>query len=137
MLVRGQNWHYLNLLVLALLSSCITIKDARLCSVAGVTSAGAICAHTNNDLTEDLTLAELLDMLEAQPERECVPVKGMNVCKEIQIGDKIKLPARGAALIISSEDWAEKKTEMEITCRKMGNKCKYERVLETLKRTER
>lgn len=133
----------LSLFILAL-SSCVTIKDAPICALAGRLSAmgGGICAHLRSPATNDLTFKELIDMLEAQPDRECIPlctvyklvsgkpvcVDFLNICAENPLPDEVtvKLPARGAAIIMQDSDWNEFKTEAEIACRMLGRRCKYE-----------
>jgi hypothetical protein len=124
---------YLALLCL-INNSCTIIKDARTCSVAGVLSAGGICSHMISPETNDLSFNEFLDFLSAQPERTCVPVIGMNVCADDQSqGVPVKLPARAAAIVMSSDDWGTKKTELEVACRELGSRCSYE-TLQFLKR---
>jgi len=76
--------------------------------------------------TRDLTFNEFLDFLEAQPERDCVPVPSMNVCADDQTqGVRSHLPARGAAIVMSADDWGRKKTELGQACREMGASCSY------------
>lgn len=107
-------------------SSCVTVQDATTCAVAGRLSGGGLCAHMLSDSTFLLSFAEMLDFLEAHQERTCVPVPGLNVCAQDQShGAPAKLPARGAAIVMSAEDWGEKKTELEIACRELGKRCSY------------
>jgi hypothetical protein len=95
-------------------SACVTVPNTKVCSVAGVISAGGICAETLTSRTSDLTMDEFLDFLEAQPERPDPkdPSK--------------KLPAHGAAVCQSSEDWNKQKTALEQACRELGKRCSYE-----------
>jgi hypothetical protein len=66
-------------------------------------------------------------MLRAQKARSCVPVKGMNICKEDQSsGAAIALPARGSGIFVQAEDDNEKKIEIETLCRMAGQNCSYE-----------
>lgn len=66
---------------------------------------------------------EMIDFLEAQPARHCAPIPGMNVCADNPNGVAIDLPARGAAIAMSSADWAEKKNELDEACRILGGRC--------------
>jgi hypothetical protein len=89
-------------------------------------SAGANCAETETGKTRELTLDELIDFLEPQIERECVPVQGMPICSS-QKPDKdhplVKLPARAGAMIISSDDYELTQNELEEACRELGMRC--------------
>lgn len=90
-------------------------------------SAGAIWAETNTPKTGDLSLSELIDFIEPQSERECVPVPGFSVCADDQShGEKVKLPARAGAVMRSAEDEMKLHTAVEQACRDLGNHCKYE-----------
>lgn len=107
-------------------SSCgsVQISEGVTCSVAGKLSAGGICSHLISPATHDLTLYEMIDFLEAQPERECIPVPGFEICqKNPTSGTLQKLPARGAAIIMPAKDWGELKQELELACRYMGQHC--------------
>lgn len=70
------------------------IPDTRVCSVAGIMAAGAICAHTLTDETEDLTLTQFLEFLEPSP-------------------------THGAAICISTEDFASLQAALEQACEKL------------------
>lgn len=115
------------LLLLALTASgCVTVQQMPTCTVAGLLDAGAVCSRFIGTQTNDLTFKELVDMLNAQPERVCVPVPGFNICAEDQSqGTPVTLPKRGAAIIIQASDFAEKKTEIETLCRESGKNCQY------------
>lgn len=89
----------------------MTIRDGKVCSVAGTLSAGAICAHTLTSETNDLSMDEFLDFLEAEPERPDPNNPSQT------------LPAHGAALCMSPADWNLMKTELEQACREMGTRC--------------
>lgn len=67
----------------------------------------------------------MVDFLEAQPARTCVPVPGLPVCADKQEGAQAALPARGAAIVMSSDDWGAMKTELETACRQLGKQCSY------------
>lgn len=120
------------------LNGCVHISDRTGCAVAGVMSAGGICAHLIDSDTNDLTFQELVDFLEPQVARKCCPVvtawdgnwkptKWMQVCSEDQTGcTPLSLPARGGAIIMSSEDWNGMKTDLEAACRELGSRCSYE-----------
>ena len=60
-------------------------------------SAGAICANTLDDKTEDLPLKDFLAFLEASPEK-------------------------GPAICVSTDDFAKLQIALEQACRKLG-KC--------------
>jgi hypothetical protein len=108
------------------LSACITISDGTLCAIQDQVSQGAICSHLISTSTSVLTFAETIDFLEAQPVRSCVPVPGMTVCADDQTtGTPLSIPARGAAIIISSADWEVLSTEIQQMCREMGKSCTY------------
>ena len=119
-----------SLLILAGINSGCTnilIKNATFCSVAGLLSAGGSCSHLTTSDTKDLTFVELIDMIEAQNARTCVPVPGFNICAQDQSkGELVNLPARGAALILSSDDAGTLITELATACRKLGSSCTYE-----------
>lgn len=116
-------WLLASLLSLAALSSCVTIRDGVTCSVAGSLSAGGICSHTETAETRILSFNEMLDFLDAAPARTCTPVPGMTVCADDQSGAKTELPARGAAIVMSAEDWGAMKTALETACRELGSHC--------------
>ena len=90
-----------------LLSSCVSIPDTTVCSVAGVMSAGAVCVHTNNDQTHDMTLDEFIAFLKPVPATETTP-------------------ARDGAKCMSAEDYTKQKTALEVACRELGRRCTYE-----------
>lgn len=77
-------------------------------------SAGAICAETQTSRTFDLTLDQLIEMLEPQGERDDPAHPGQ------------KLPARAGAIIQSAEDYNKNKTALESACRELGSHCSYE-----------
>lgn len=114
-------------LPILILTSCVSIKNANICAAAGKLSAGGICSRLTSKETNDLTFNELIDLLEAQSERTCVPVPGFPVCADDQSNGVVtKLPARGASMIISSDDFEVLITELQQACRELGNKCSYE-----------
>ena len=104
----------LSLLASALLSSCahITVPDTEVCAVAGLIDAGADCVHTIQSGRRSMSLEQLIVFLEAQP--------------EYVDADGVWHPARGAALIMSADDWNKMKTTLEQACEKLGNQCTYE-----------
>jgi hypothetical protein len=53
----------LSLLLLMLLSGCISIGNYTACSVAGTLDAGMICAETITHNTHDMTLDETISFL--------------------------------------------------------------------------
>lgn len=78
------------------------IPNTKVCSVAGVMAAGAICGYTLSDTTEDLTLAEFMEFLSPQS------------------------PEVGPALCVSTDDFAKLQIALEQACSKLGNKCTKE-----------
>jgi hypothetical protein len=108
-------------------NSCgLLIQDGAICTAAGRLSAGADCGHLISAKTQALTFKEAIDMLEAQPKRTCVPIEGMEVCKEDQsTGTPTELPARGAGVFLSALTFTSLKTELEILCRQRKSKCSY------------
>lgn len=95
-------------LLLCLLSGCgITIPNTRVCAVSGLMTAGADCAWTLSDETEEMNLDQLIEFLEPRVATET-------------------LPARGAAICQSAEDWNKQKTALEQACKKMGRWCTFE-----------
>jgi tetrahydromethanopterin S-methyltransferase subunit G len=105
------------LLLVSLFSGClvhVTVKNTKACAVAGVMAAGADCAYTLTDKTESMTLDELIDFLEPQPERPDPKNPGK------------MLPARGPAIIQSSDDWNHMKTALEQACAALEDRCSYE-----------
>lgn len=89
---------------LALLSGCtITLPDVKVCAVAGMMSAGSDCAYTISGETSSMDLNQWIEFLEPQVE-----------------------PARGAAMCMSSSDFAKIKTVIEQACKKLGTSCTKE-----------
>lgn len=87
-----------------ILSACsISQPNVKICSVAGVMSAGADCANTLNDTTEEMNLDQWITFLEPQIE-----------------------PPRGAALCMSSVDFTKVKNFIDQACAKLGTSCKKE-----------
>ncbi len=114
----------LSLLCLASLSSgCVTLRDTTQCAADGLVSVGGICTHSLSSKTAVLSPAEFIDFLESQPKRHCVPVPDFNICSDDQAGVAVDLPARGAAIGMSSDDWGTMKTELDEACRELGPKC--------------
>jgi hypothetical protein len=108
------------------LSACVTgtvtVPNTRACTVAGVISAGAMCAETITGIQSDLSFDEFLDFLEPQEERPDPAHPGQT------------LPARGGAVCQSASDWGAQKTALEQACRILGRRCPPElvRVIETM-----
>jgi len=92
-------------------------------------SRGGIWAETNTSATGDLTFSEMIDFIEPQAERTCVPVPGFPVCADDQTqGTPVTLPARSGAIMQSTDDWGKNKTALEQLCRQAGSSCSYEAV---------
>lgn len=112
--MRGLNIKklFLSLLVLVsplILSGCkIKVKNTRICSVAGLLTAGMDCAYTLSDKTEELSMKESLEFLHPQPEREDPAMPGK------------KLPKRAGAICQSADDWNSIATSLELACDKIG-----------------
>lgn len=84
----------------------------------------------------------MLDLLDAQPkDRTCIPVghwdsstppkwvMDLPICAEDQTQGTLALvPARGASMVMTSEQWGIKKTEGEQMCRELGSRCTYEKM---------
>lgn len=104
---------FLSLFVSAL-SGCATIPNTTVCTVAGVFSAGAICAETLTPNTSSMTLDEYLAFLEPQAERPDPANPGKT------------LPPRAGAMCQSADDWNAQKTALEQTCRLLGPRCSYQ-----------
>jgi hypothetical protein len=109
-------------------ATCIQVPNTRACSSAGSLLHGAICAESLTGFRSDLTWREYNDMLEPQPERECVPVPGTTICAEQPPADgvPVQLPERGGAICRSTDDENKIKTALEQACRKLGPACTYE-----------
>lgn len=84
-----------------LVSGCVTIPNSRRCAIAGVITAGAICAETQTNKTYDLDFAQTLDLLE--------PHDG-----------------KPGAIIIPFDDYMAEKQAYEKACRLLGNRCQRE-----------
>ncbi len=108
------------------LSACngVVLPNTTTCTSAGLVSAGGICSETLSDATHELNFEEFIDMLEAQPERTCVPVPGMPVCSHDQsTGTKVLMPERGPSIIVSSSDYEKQKTALDQACRILRGRC--------------
>lgn len=100
----------LSLSISVLFSGCVTVRDGVVCTAAGQVSDGAVCSHTIQDKTFDMTFEEYIAFLEPQPETS-------------------DSPGRGGAVCMSSEDFQNMKTALEQACRYLGNKCKFQKIL--------
>lgn len=66
----------------------------------------------------------MLDLINPQEDRTCVPLAGMPVCADDQSSGKaVDLPARGGSFVISESDFGQLKTEVDQMCREMGPSC--------------
>lgn len=117
------------LVTVPLLSGCITVPNTTLVTVPDKLANGAIWAQTNTPATGELTLSEIIDFIEPQLERTCVPVTGFSVCADDQThGVAIKMPARAGAIMRSLEDEAKLAVAIKQACRELGSKCDFEHV---------
>lgn len=91
----------------------LKVKDAEVCSVAGVMAAGAECVHTLSDESRSLNLDQWVDFLEPQEAK-------------YDSDGKLISPERGGALCMPAKDWEEQKTFMESACKKLGEGCTVE-----------
>lgn len=91
----------------------MTIQDTTACTVNGVISRGATCASTVSSVQTQLTLAEVLDILEARPERPDPQHPGL------------VLPAHPSGVFESAEDYASDSSELQQACRDLGTRCSY------------
>lgn len=117
----------LPLLLIACKGPEIKVKAHILCRVAGFLPAGADCANDQTSAITQLSYRETLEMLEPQPDRLCVPVPEMNICRDDPAGGKpVKLLARPGADLISDEDFTDLKTVLEQACAELRDRCSPE-----------
>lgn len=93
------------LTLLNFISGCASVKipNTEVCAVAGILDGGAFCAETLTGKQTDKTRDEFIKWLEPQEASDGVP-------------------ARGAALCQSAEDWNKQKTAFEQACVLLGIK---------------
>lgn len=73
----------------------------------GLISLGSTCANTvGTSITNQLSVNQTLDMLEARPATQ-------------------DLPAHPPGVFQSADDYGEETTELEVACRLLGNNCSY------------
>ncbi len=98
---------YLSLLVLVSLSlsGCVKKQNTKICSVAGVLTAGMDCSYTLSDHQEEMDLKTSLEFLTPQPERPDPLRPGK------------RLPPRAGAICMSAEDWNKDATTLEQACK--------------------
>lgn len=97
-----------------MVSACtVQIPDTKICSVAGIMAGGAYCAHTLTDDTEDMTPSAFYAFLEPD-----------------------ETTGKGAALCMSTDDFAKLQIALEQACRKLGTNCSKE-VKEEVKRVSK
>lgn len=104
------------LILFGLQASCSTIQipNSKICTPAGMMSAGADCAYTLDSKTEEMTLDEFLEFLEPKEE------------VRDPVTNALIEPARGGALCTPASDFTAQKTALEQACAALGNKCSYE-----------
>lgn len=107
----------LSLFLFTLSSGCVTIPNTRPCTVAGLLSAGAICAETLTGKTSEITFDEVIDMITPRPASEGVP-------------------ARAGAILLTTDDYNRMKTALDQACRELGTRCKRE-VKDTIEAMDR
>jgi len=100
--------------VIATAGCTIKIPNVKVCAVAGIMAAGADCAYTLSDETEELSLKEFINFLEPQVEKPDPDNPGEMI------------PARGPALCQSTEDYTKIKIALEQACKKLGSGCSKE-----------
>lgn len=109
-----------------ILSGCAGVKipETRECVISGVVQSGFDCAMTNSGEISQLTFIEAMEWLEPQPQRECIPVPGFNVCAENPSeGEVVLLPPRGGAICRSDEDFTAQKNALEKACVLLKDRC--------------
>lgn len=110
-----------------LASSCVMIPNITECSVLSIVADGMTCAETQTNKQTDLNFDELIDFLEPQDERTCVPISpSIPVCSGFAPTDQkpaVKLPKRAGAIITSAVDYQRQSTAFEQACRDLGSKC--------------
>lgn len=96
---------------LPLLSACgtVKVKDSTECVIAGVFQAGMDCATTNSSQISEMDFEEMIEWLEAQPERPGPDGK--------------TLPARSGAVCRSDDDFTAQKVALEQACALLKNRC--------------
>ena len=88
---------------------------------------GGLVTHLTDLSSSTTSFAETLDFIQAQPDRKCVPVKGLPICADNQnAGIAVDLPARGAAIMMSDADFESISVELQTMCRIMGKNCTYQ-----------
>lgn len=114
---RLQKQSLIKLLLLALVSEgCVTIEERTFCSTEGDLSVGMICTHLIGTGYNLMDFNHSIDFLQAEPSRPDPDHPGQT------------LPAHGAAISMSAEDFNGFKTEHEEMCRELGKKCIYSTV---------
>lgn len=131
------------------LSACISIPNTTAVTAPSKLSDGGLWGQTNVSNNGELTFAEMMDFIEPQSARTCVPVgiwitpdgnyrdtawhsgdgfiQILPVCSHDQThGPVVKLPARAGAIMISEDDYNKNKTAIEQMCRSIGKDCTYE-----------
>jgi hypothetical protein len=110
-----RKMQYLTLIVF-ILTACetITIKNRTAYTANGVLSQGATCSDTINDNTQQVTMDQALDVLEARPSPLPDPCHSGSV-----------MPAHPAAVFEPAADFGTETEELEQMCRMLGNDCTY------------
>lgn len=90
--------------LLSLTVSCtVLVPDSRLCSVAGIMAGGGYCVHTQTEDEELLTPSQFYAFLEPDT-----------------------TTGKGAAICMSTDDFAKLQIALEQACRKLGASCTKE-----------
>ncbi len=103
------------LLISLLLIGCagpqIPIHEHILCNVAGIFQAGMDCATDQTSTISELNFSQMIDFLEAQPERPDPDHPGKT------------LPARAGAICEPDDDFTDLKTALEQACVELKDRC--------------
>ena len=107
--------NFINLLCLILITNCasVSIPDSEFCVVQGKLSAGMDCVSTFSGKARRLNLDETITFLEASVEEK-----------------------RGAAIVMSSKDFAAIRSSLEALCKIGKVKCKkkHKKAIRNMKR---
>lgn len=106
------------LLSLVLISTCscaVVVPNTKVCAVAGVLQAGAVCTETLTGVESEMTFEEFVAWVEP----------------DVTPGQE-----RGPAVLMSSKDYAEAQTALEQACRVLGARCTpaVKKTIRTVKR---
>jgi hypothetical protein len=99
------------------LMACVTVPPTNPCSVNGMLANGATCANTSSGVTTQLTMAQALEIIEAQPTEHPDPNPSASPGST--------LPAHPAGVFESAHDWDADSVVLQEACRELGARCSY------------